>query len=109
MKITLTILIAMAVWTPIHAQQTLLYQLNTKMYTNYNNAKFTIYFGEGSEELSHFTLHMLIAIRWPKVSLIAAIAIETADTMNGRFDERDWGARLVGVFVGFMFNQYLFK
>ncbi len=112
MKHIITILTTIAIWTPIHAQQTLQYQLHTNNSINNNNAhngKFNIYFGEGYEELSHFTLHTLIAIWKPEYSLIAAIAIETADTMNGRFDQRDWGARLVGVFVGFILNQYLFN
>ena len=82
--------------------------------TTFQNAltedrKFTIYFGEGYEEISHFTMHTLIGIWRPDYSLVAAIAIETADTMNGRFDVRDWGARLTGCFVGYFLNRHLFR
>ncbi len=109
MKHILIIGATMAFFVPVYGQQTLSYQLTHITNANNNNGSYTIYFGEGYEELSHFSIHMLIAMWKPKYSLIAAVAIETADTLNGRFDQRDWGARLVGVFVGFVFNQYLFN
>ena len=37
-----------------------------------------------------------------------SLAIELADTANGRFDIEDWGARLTGCFVGYVLNRYLF-
>jgi len=88
--------------TPLVAQTTFQYALTQER-------KFTIYFGEGYEGISHFTMHTLIGIWRPDYSLVAALAIETADTVNGRFDVRDWGARLTGCFVGYFFNRYIFK
>ena len=55
-----------------------------------------VYFGEKYEGMSHFSIHFLIGIWRPDYSFVAAIAIEMADTINGRFDARDWGARLAG-------------
>lgn len=68
-----------------------------------------VYFGEESELISHIIIHAAIGAWNPKYSLIAAISIETADTINGRFDVNDWGARLVGCLVGFFINKHLFK
>lgn len=68
----------------------------------------TIYFGSEVEGVSHFSLHLLIALWRPDYSLVAAVAIELADTANGRFDIEDWGARLTGCFAGYIFKRFLF-
>jgi len=99
---TIILLVALTS-TPLIAQTTFQYVL-----TN-DAGKFTIYFGEGYEEISHFAIHALIGLWRPDYSLIAAIAIETADSVNGRFDIRDWGARLTGCFVGYFLNRHLFR
>jgi len=96
------LLITILTFSPLGAQTTLQYALT-------QDRKFTIYFGEGYEEISHFAAHTLIGMWRPDYSLVAAIAIETADTMNGRFDVRDWGARLTGCFVGYFLNRHLFR
>jgi len=96
------ILLIVLTSTPLMAQITLQYALTQER-------KFTIYFGEEYEEISHFTVHALIGMWRPDYSLVAALAIETADTVNGRFDVRDWGARLTGCFVGYFLNKHLFR
>lgn len=87
--------------SPLQAQTTLQYELRQK--------EVNVYFGKDFEVISHFSIHLLIATWRPDYSLVAAIAIETADTLNGRFDAKDWGARLTGCFVGYFFNRYIFK
>jgi len=96
------LLITMLSLSPLQAQTTFQYELSRKKPVN-------VYFGEEFEVISHFSIHLLIATWRPDYSLIAAIAIETADTLNGRFDAKDWGARLTGCFVGYLFNRYIFK
>ena len=97
------LLITILSLSPLGAQTTFQYALT------HNAGKFTVYFGEGYEEISHFTIHTLIGMWRPDYSLVAALAIEISDTANGRFDVRDWGARLTGCFVGYFFNRYIFK
>ena len=89
--------------TPLAAQTTFQHALT------HDNGESTVYFGKGYEGISHFTIHALIGTWRPDYSLIAAIAIETADTVNGRFDIRDWGARLTGCLVGYFLNRRLFR
>jgi len=96
------LLITILSLSPLQAQTTFQYELSQKKPVN-------VYFGEESEVISHFLIHSLIGAWRPDYSLIAAIAIETADTINGRFDAKDWGARLTGCFVGYLFNKYIFK
>jgi len=86
----------------LQAQTTLQYELRQEKGVN-------VYFGKDFEVLSHFSVHLLIGTWRPDYSMIAAIAIETADTLNGRFDAKDWGARLTGCFVGYLLNRYIFK
>jgi len=95
------LLITILSLSPLQAQTTLQYELRQK--------EVNVYFGKDFEVLSHFSIHLLIGTWRPDYSLVAAIAIETADTLNGRFDAKDWGARLTGCFVGYFFNRYIFK
>jgi len=94
--------IIMLTFSPLEAQTTLQYEMSQRK-------DVSIYFGEDFEVISHFSVHLLIGSWRPDYSLVAAIAIETADTLNGRFDAKDWGARLTGCFVGYFFNKYIFK
>ena len=68
-----------------------------------------VYFGEKYEGVSHFSIHFLIGIWKPDYSFVVAIAIEMADTINGRFEARDWGARFTGCLAGYIFNRFLFS
>jgi len=68
-----------------------------------------VYFGEKYEPITHFGIHFLIATWRPKYSLIAAISIETADTLGGRFELRDWTFRLSGCMVGYLVKRFIFK
>jgi len=96
------LLITILTFGSLEAQTTLQYELR-------QNKGIHIYFGKEFEDISHFSVHLLIGIWRPDYSLVAAIAIETAETFNGRFDIEDWGARLTGCFVGYFFNRYIFK
>jgi hypothetical protein len=86
--------------SPLVAQTTFQYKLRQKDPVN-------VYFGEEFEVISHFSIHLLIGVWRPDYSLVAAIAIETADTLNGRFDAKDWGARLTGCFVGYFLRRVI--
>jgi len=101
MMIKITLLITILTLSPLQAQTTLKYELRQK--------EVNIYFGKDFEAISHFSVPLLIGAWRPDYSLVAAVAIETADTFNGRFDAKDWGARLTGCFVGYLFNRYIFK
>jgi len=95
------LLITILTLGPLQAQTTFQYELS--------KGEVHIYLGEEFEEPGHFALHLLIAVWKPDYSLVAAVAIETADSINGRFEIRDWGARLTGCFVGYFFNRYIVK
>lgn len=68
-----------------------------------------IYFGKRYENITHIGVHFFISIWKPKYSLIAAISIEGADTINGKFDLNDWIARLSGCMSGYLFKKYILK
>jgi len=68
------LLITILSLSPLGAQTTLQYELRQK--------EVNLYFGKDFEVLSHFSVHLLIGIWRPDYSLVAAIAIETADTLN---------------------------
>jgi len=93
-------LIALFISLPLTAQTTFTFENHT--------SQRTIYFGNQFEGITHFTLHAVIGSWRPDYSLVAAVAIEMSDTVNGRFDVEDWGARLAGCFVGYILNRYLF-
>jgi len=71
--------------------------------------KIQLYFGEKYEPITHFGIHFLIATWRPKYSLIAAVSIETADTLGGRFELKDWISRLSGCMAGYLVNRFIFK
>lgn len=70
--------------------------------------KVQIYFGEKYEPLTHFGIHFVIATWRPRDSLIAAISIETADALGGRFELRDWTFRLSGCLAGYLVKRFIF-
>ncbi len=71
--------------------------------------KVQIYFGEKYESVTHFGIHFLIATWRLKYSLIAAVSIEAADTLGGRFELRDWTFRLSGCIAGYLVKRFIFK
>ena len=73
------------------------------------SSQVEIYFGEKYEPVTHFGIHFLIATWRPSYSLVAAISIEMADTLGGRFELRDWTFRLSGCMVGYLFKRFIFK
>ncbi len=71
--------------------------------------KVQLYFGEKYENATHFGLHFGIALWRPDYSLVAAVSIETAQTLGGRFELNDWISRLGGCLAGYLVKRFIFK
>lgn len=65
----------------------------------------TIYFGKAWEPVTHIGIHFAIGLWREDYSLVAAIAIEGADTLNGKFELLDIVARLGGVALSHIFKM----
>jgi len=92
-------------WASEYSSENQMYQLNLFR----ERQKIELYFGEKYEPVTHFGIHFLIATWRPKYSLIAAISIETADTLGGRFELKDWMSRLSGCVAGYLVKRFIFK
>ncbi len=70
---------------------------------------FPIYFDRKYEYITHVGVHFVIGLYRVDYSLISVIAIEGADTINGRFEWEDWTSRLSGTILSFIVKKYIFK
>ena len=98
-KTTIIVLILMSFSVPVYSQGLRLKAIS--------KSEPEIYFGKDKEFITHFFLHTAIATWRPEYSLIATISIETADTLNGRFDLNDWVARLSGCLTGYLIKKFI--
>jgi len=93
--------------SPVYSQVEFRRELLVFKKTQFNS--LPVYFGKNNESLTHFGIHAALALWRPDYSFIIAVSIETADTLNGRFDLDDWVFRLSGCLTGYLFKRFILR
>ncbi len=66
-----------------------------------------LYFGEKNEIATHLFTHFAIGLWRVDFSIVAAIAIEASDTINGKFEIKDWLSRIGGALYAYLFKKFI--